>query len=1129
MGVLTPRWIVVVFVGLVGLAACGEPEDSERAYAADGPWGCVDDRLCRADDCLPDDAMLSILACQCDQLRPACGPGACDRGAYREGDGCDAPADFEPSSAVAQAMCRDVLPPSCAAAAPTFCQGNSLCDSNGVCHPAAMPISVLACACNQLNPSCGLGTCVGGMYCEGAGCALAPCHPVASDISLAMCGGVALSGCAIACNPPADEVAHWPLDETRTTSSYTIEWNPDAQSGADRSNFSWAIQYLAPRKDVTSIGFSDDWTGWWSPSGSEVPAIELFDSTTSQWVNVLPPAPQPAAGRIFYGTRLPVVPTVGLATAIRFAGYTAVNVPSTAISFGNFVGGTMFLHSDEPALRPKDVAARNNGTATDTLRYATPSGPDGPTATSGMVGGALGFDGAGDVVIAPLHYDDATPGLRANHSVVDLTIEAWINPAQLSGTPRTILAFVEAETATAPAALVYALRLVGNQLAFEMPVSTLPGVVSSTTASIAASTWHHVAVVAAAASQQVTFYVDGVNVGAVSGYFPASAGPGDQWQIGSDWIGAAVPSFDGVLDEVKVYERALAGAELAAIYAAGGDGTCQRGLLMAAPHNGAVFEGKNAQRMVNTFGYATVPGQAVEIQGYDTASATWTTLATTTASGFPDAATGLYTWFALVTPAPTALSPLWREIGLGWLRVTGSNGSFVGASVDDPLCLARNLDQGVAGADLITNCRGDLGAMTTVVDSDVQGQQPYDPPVTPITVMQQLGNNMIANIGFLWRKVVNAQVGGGYYTQAAAAGAGQPRHTLAGWKQINGFPASDEVRAVYFNAGDLRIGRDMHCRRVMASDGVWPVVPLCSSSSPNANVVVRVACYVGNYFQPPPGPQLTAFIQGVGGPAGLALHNAINQIDIQAAVAMEALFYDPGLPFSCTSANATMAATAANRVRFYAYGFNSPTPGSLLHDVAFDSEGAKSVPGACLSCHGGSVSANGLTDLAGASFIAFDVGSFFYSTQPGFTYSAQEDAFRQLNEMVRDTSPTVGVTALIDGFYDQQDLAGAPTHTVATPNAPANFDYTPRGWAGYETTYEHVPRRSCRTCHLSQPAVQWPRFGDFAASSALAAACATPSQRPYMPQAQVPYKDFWRHGHRADLVNARMTFQPCAP
>jgi hypothetical protein len=32
-----------------------------------------------------------------------------------------------------------------------------------------------------------------------------------------------------------------------------------------------------------------------------------------------------------------------------------------------------------------------------------------------------------------------------------------------------------------------------------------------------------------------------------------------------------------------------------------------------------------------------------------------------------------------------------------------------------------------------------------------------------------------------------------------------------------------------------------------------------------------------------------------------------------------------------------------------------------------------------------------------------------------------------------------------------------------------------------------------------------------------------------MPQAEVPWKDLWRHGHRGDLVNATMAFDRCAP
>ncbi len=53
-----------------------------------------------------------------------------------------------------------------------------------------------------------------------------------------------------------------------------------------------------------------------------------------------------------------------------------------------------------------------------------------------------------------------------------------------------------------------------------------------------------------------------------------------------------------------------------------------------------------------------------------------------------------------------------------------------------------------------------------------------------------------------------------------------PRCTLAGWKTANGFGGADEVRGVYYNEGELGLGRDVHCRQVNP---------------------VKVACYVTNY------------------------------------------------------------------------------------------------------------------------------------------------------------------------------------------------------------------------------------------------------------------------------------------
>ncbi|MCM3901634.1 MAG: hypothetical protein ND866_07995 [Pyrinomonadaceae bacterium] len=58
--------------------------------------------------------------------------------------------------------------------------------------------------------------------------------------------------------------------------------------------------------------------------------------------------------------------------------------------------------------------------------------------------------------------------------------------------------------------------------------------------------------------------------------------------------------------------------------------------------------------------------------------------------------------------------------------------------------------------------------------------------------------------------------------------------TLEDFQQRNGFP-DNEVHAIYFNGGDLQLGRDMHCRE---GSEVSPGSP-------------RIACYVSNYGPPP--------------------------------------------------------------------------------------------------------------------------------------------------------------------------------------------------------------------------------------------------------------------------------------
>jgi hypothetical protein len=49
------------------------------------------------------------------------------------------------------------------------------------------------------------------------------------------------------------------------------------------------------------------------------------------------------------------------------------------------------------------------------------------------------------------------------------------------------------------------------------------------------------------------------------------------------------------------------------------------------------------------------------------------------------------------------------------------------------------------------------------------------------------------------------------YQNATNAGTGGTKATFSGWLSANGFTGT-EPQAIYFNNGDLKFGRNMHCR-----------------------------------------------------------------------------------------------------------------------------------------------------------------------------------------------------------------------------------------------------------------------------------------------------------------------------
>jgi hypothetical protein len=319
---------------------------------------------------------------------------------------------------------------------------------------------------------------------------------------------------------------------------------------------------------------------------------------------------------------------------------------------------------------------------------------------------------------------------------------------------------------------------------------------------------------------------------------------------------------------------------------------------------------------------------------------------------------------------------------------------------------------------------------------------------------------------------------------------GAPPNLMA-WKSAFGFPANGNppARGLYANNLDLRLGRDMNC--VQSGQ--------------------RIACYVTNYGPPP--QDCTLFVDhGVDPPATEAncpwpdLESAVNDaIAGNNPIATVAMVYD-GNPNSTSN-------LPANNITFYVYDQN----GNILTWAALDDEGAKSVPRMCMACHGGSYTPHTGTTAAsvtGASFLPFDVPSFYYSqANPSLGQDQQQEAFRQLNLMVKtvnggsqpaasQTAQQAAIVDFINGLYCP-DIHGGLFSNCATPvenaGSKARDLYFPIGWSGSQKVYSELVKPYCRMCHMAQS----PTFFNSSdlTSTAQNFACTLKD----MPHAEVPF------------------------
>jgi hypothetical protein len=305
--------------------------------------------------------------------------------------------------------------------------------------------------------------------------------------------------------------------------------------------------------------------------------------------------------------------------------------------------------------------------------------------------------------------------------------------------------------------------------------------------------------------------------------------------------------------------------------------------------------------------------------------------------------------------------------------------------------------------------------------------------------------------------------------------------SFSSFKSTYVFPGTGEVTATYYNDGDLGVGREMHCWFFTRTAG--------------GVAKMGTACFVTNYSDTPGVPKFGT------NDVNAALTNAINHNGGFATVAM------------VTEGN---LGGPQGQVNFVVYN----SSGTRLAQAQLDNKNLhRSVPNNCLTCHGVESWYDASTHaISGrAHFLPFDLTGYRFGSG-SFSRASQEEAFRRLNGLVKNTSDGTGsVDELIDGAYAPGGVANAGS-TWNDGWMPA--DWQVGSYRDYATLYRGVVQPYCRTCH--QTAAPFRDFADAADFDNLlpairTRACQSADSFMFMPHAEHPMRKFWASGARAYL------------
>jgi hypothetical protein len=196
---------------------------------------------------------------------------------------------------------------------------------------------------------------------------------------------------------------------------------------------------------------------------------------------------------------------------------------------------------------------------------------NGATFANGMVGQAFSFDGVDDFVSVP---HKAQQNIRAA-----LTIDAWVMKKGPCQRLNCIVLMKEDVPAPAESDLRYGLLIFDEggvapgRVSLSLNTAIWEDVVISNTV-LQDNIWYHVAGTYDGRTAKV--YVNGILENSVEKSGPVLPSTGGAIKIGQESAAGEDPEFfNGLIDEVELYSRALSAEEIATLFDAGGAGKCK--------------------------------------------------------------------------------------------------------------------------------------------------------------------------------------------------------------------------------------------------------------------------------------------------------------------------------------------------------------------------------------------------------------------------------------------------------------------------------------------------------------------------------------------------------------------------